>query len=270
MHSNFSSGGLNSLARTSTLVALSLFVFGPEALAQDTISTDVSVSNAPGTVIEDHVSASFAGAGSVATIGDLGLPPEADISALHYVDGNTVLFSLKTTTQLGSVVASPGDVLQWQSSVITRIASRTDLGLGSSTSIDALTKNGEALIFSVDVADEINAVAITDSDILSWMQGADAQLLHGQAVCGIPDETDLSGLHRLDSGHFLMTFSNAAIVGGIPFRKGDILRCNPASGTVTQHRRFSDLGGDWTAAAVDAISQYLRETIFRDGFENIN
>ena len=238
------------------------------AVAQDAISTDIFVNNSPGSIIKNHVVAHFTGANTVASITDLGLPSAADIAALHYVNDTTVLFTLKSAAQLGSVTAKAGDVMQWSNGDITIVVSGAALGLNPANGIDALTQNGGALIFSTDIADVVNGVSVTDSDLLTWSDGSPTDLLLAQSVCGIPDESDLSGVHLLDTGHYLMTFSSTTVIAGIPSLRGDVMRCNPESNAVTLYRRFTDLGDDWAFVSIDAVSRSLIERIFKDGFEN--
>ena len=246
-----------------------LFVFIPTTpFAQDVISTDISAYNTTGTVIEDQVIARFNGSDAVADITALGLPSTADIAALHYVDETTVLFTLKTAAQLESLAVRANDVLEWKNGDFTKVVSGSDLGLGPATGIDALTKNGDALIFSIDTADTINGVSVSDSDLLAWSNVSPSAVLLEQSVCGIPFEADLSGVHWLDSGDYLMTFSSTTEVGGVPSRVGDIMKCNPNTKTVTLHRRFADQGDSWASVGLDAISQSSLEIIFINSFED--
>ena len=204
----------------------------------------------------------------MASIADLGLPSAADIAALHYVNDTTVLFTLKSTAQVGSVTAKAGDVMQWNSGNITLVVSGAALGLSPATGVDALTLNGNALILSTDIADVVNGVSVTDSDLLTWSDGSPTDLLLEQSVCGIPDDADLSGVHFMDTGHYLMTFSSTTVIAGIPSRRGDIMECNPNTNAVTLYRRFTDLGDDWAFVSIDAVSRSVIAYIFKDGFEN--
>jgi hypothetical protein len=235
--------------------------------AQDVISTDSSVANDPASPIEDHMTATFHGSNTVATINDLGLPPAADLSALHLIDATTLLFTLKSAAQLGPVSAHAGDILRWEDGIITLEIPATVLGLGPATGIDALFINGDSLVFSVDIASVVNGLAVTDSDLLSWTPAGGVALWIGQDVCGIPHENDLTGAHLLADGDLLLAFASASQVGGTTLRKGDIARCDPSDGSVVTHRRFSDLGPQWAAIAIDAVSQFVLEQIFKDSFE---
>jgi len=233
------------------------------------ISTNIAVDNSPGSAIEDQVVAKFTGANTVASITNMGLPSTADIAALHYVDDTTILFTLKSAAQLGLVTVKAGDVMQWSNGDITTIVSGSALGLGPATGIDALTQNGDTLIFSTDIADVVNGVSVTDSDLLTWSDGIPTELLLDQSVCGIPAEADLSGVHLMDTGHYLMTFSSSTVIGGVPSRRADIMRCDPNTNTVTLYRRFTDLGDSWASVSLDAISQSFDDfIIFKNSFEN--
>jgi hypothetical protein len=95
-----------------------LILISNTAISQDAISTNTFVSNSPGQVIENQVVAHFIGSNTVASIKDLGLPLAADIAALHYVNDTTVLFTLKSTAQLGLITAKAGDVMQWSSGAV--------------------------------------------------------------------------------------------------------------------------------------------------------
>jgi len=239
------------------------------AFAQDVISTDILVDNSTGSIIEDQVVVAFNGVNTVANITSLGLPSSADIAALHYVDTTTILFTLKSAGQLGPIAVGTSDVLQWKDGDITSIVTGAELGLGPATGIDALTKNGDALVFSIDIADTVNGISISHSDLLTWSTGSSATLLLEENVCGIPHETDLSGVHLMNTGHYLMTFSSSAEVGGVLSRRGDIMECDPNTKTVTLYRRFSDLGDNWASVSLDAISQSADDfIIFKNGFEN--
>ena len=253
---------------TSTVLALILAACCSAAVfGQDAISTDVAVENDPGPIIDDHVVASFTGGNPIADVIDLALPPTADITALHFVNENSLLLSLSITTQLGAVVASPGDVIQWDSGEFTVLASGNDLGLGPSTAIDAISMSGEALVFSTKIADSVGGISVSNSDLLTWTSGGGTSLLYSKDTCGIPPTTNLSGIHLLDSGHLLMSFSNAATVGGFNLLKGDVVDCDPITGTVQLFLRFSDIGPNWSAVGIDAVTRRLLDLIFGDGFE---
>ena len=262
--------GSNSLKRIIITGLFTSMILVPTiAFVQDVVSTNILVDNSTGSVIEDQVVAKFNGANTVAIITNLGLPSTADIAALHYVDTTTILFTLKSAAQLGPIAVGASDVLQWKDGDITNIVTGAELGLGPATGIDALTKNGDALVFSIDIADTVNGVSISRSDLLTWSTGSSATLLLDQNACGVPHETDLSGVHLMNTGHYLMTFSSSAEVGGVSSRRGDIMKCDSNSKTVTLYRRFSDLGDSWASASLDAISQSSDDfIIFKNSFEN--
>jgi hypothetical protein len=252
-----------------TCLLTSIILVPAIAFAQDVISTDILVDNSTGSIIEDQVVAAFKGANTVANITSLGLPSSADIAALHYIDATTILFTLKSAAQLGQIAVGASDVLQWKGGDITNVVTGAELGLGPATGIDALTKNGDALVFSIDISDTVNGVSVSDSDLLTWSSGNPTRILLDQSVCGIPHEADLTGVHLIDTGQYLMTFSSSTVVGGVPTRRGDIMKCDPNTKTVTLYRRFSDLGDSWASVSLDAISQSSDDfIIFKNSFEN--
>jgi len=266
----FALKGGNALKRIIIAGLSTLIILIPTiSFAQDVISTDIVIDNPPGSAIEDQIVAKFTGSNTVASVTDLGLPSTADIAALHYVDDTTILFTLKSAAQLGLVAITAGDVVQWNAGNITKLVSGAALGLSPATGIDALTQSGNALVFSTDIADVVNGVSVTDSDLLTWSDGVPTDLLMDQGVCGVPDEADLAGVHLMDAGDYLMTFSSSTVVGGVPSRRGDIMQCDPNTKTVTLYRRFSDLGDSWASVSLDAISQSSDELIiFKNSFEN--
>lgn len=253
---------------TLITTSMAFLLFAPTVSAQDFVSTDATVANGAGPVIEDDVAAAFHGANTLAIVTDLGLPPAAELSALHVIDATTLLFALKSGEQLGSVTAHAGDVLRWTEGVIALEASAAELGLGAAVAIDALTMNGESLVFSIDVGSEVNGTAASDSDLLSWSEGDGTVLWIPQDDCGIPHDTDVAALHLLADGDLLLGFANAAVVGGTAVRRGDIARCDPDTGQVGINRSFTELGPDWAAARIDAFSRIEVELIFKDSFES--
>lgn len=265
----FALRGSNTL-KIKIITGLSTLVFLIPAIAfaQDVISTDIAVNNPPGSAIEDQVVAKFNGTNTVASVTDMGLPSSADVAALHYIDENTILFTLKSTAQLGLVTANVGDVMQWKNGDITTVVSGATLGLGPATGVDALTQDGTTLIFSTNIADVVNGVSITDSDLLAWSNISPTELLLDQSVCGIPAEADLSGVHLMDTGHYLMTFSSSSVIGGVPARRADIMQCDPSANTVALYRRFTDLSDSWAYVGLDAISRSISELIFTNSFED--
>ena len=72
----------------------------------------------------------------------------------------------------------------------------------------------------------------------------------------------------MDTGHYLMTFSSSTVIGGVPTRRADIMRCDPNTNTVTLYRRFTDLGDSWASVGLDAISRSTNELIFSNSFED--
>lgn len=244
--------------------------YGSNALGQTFTSTNISVNNSPGSLIEDHSVVNISSSSLPLSVIDLGLPSDVNISSLHFIDANTLLFTLKTAAILDSVTASAGDILQWDDGDVSLLVSRSSLGLSPATKIDALAMSGDAMVFSTSISDVINGIAVSDSDLLSWTSGGGSQLLHVQSVCGIPSDTNLTGVHLMDTGEFLMVFSNAFTVAELTLRKGDVARCNPSTGVVVLHTRLSDLGANWAAVGLDAITGLGGELIFVDGFENSN
>lgn len=256
--------GMRHWGRVATL---GLLAFLPSsAFSQLAVSTDLTTSFQD-TIVRDDVTVRFDGSLPLTTQ-SLGLPDVADIGALHVVDGSTLLFAVKSSLRLDSGYGSPGDVLQWSSGAVTVFASRDELGLGPGTAVDAISMQGDVLIYSIDVADVVGGTAFTDSDLLQWTTAGGPSLFLSESTCGIPQVADVVATHVLDAQNVLFAFRTVTSIGGDGFRPGDIVRCNLVSGEAVLYERITSEDPRRQATKIDAVSVFRGTTVLESNFES--
>lgn len=99
---------------------------------------------------------------------DIGLADSVKIVALAF-DGSAILFSTDSTSSIGSVLASPADIIRWDGSTVSIAYSAGRLGISKGVGVSALERlsNGR-LLLSVNSSSRFEGFVATPGDVLEF------------------------------------------------------------------------------------------------------
>lgn len=239
-------------ASLATLACVASFSAGP-ATAQDLFagSPDTTV-QLGGSLTQDEDVAVDNQLGIV-LLEDLGsLPAAAEVTAYALDANGDRLFGLESTTSLlGSVVATPRDVVRWDGAAYSIELDGTSEGVPRGAAIDAVaTAPGEGLLVSFDTTVSIDGETFADEDLARWDGALFVSAFDGSAN-GLATAYDIDAAQDLGSGAFLVSLDTSGSVTGIEFDDEDVLRFDGA--TWSLEIDASGLDPDWRNADLDAM-----------------
>ena len=214
-------------------------------------------------VIEDEDSAFQSGSGlSLVNIGEL--PDAADVDAVHGLANGDVLFSLESSIVLGGTLYRPYDVIRFNGSGWSKELDGAAEGIPDGVNVDAIAMAGETLLLSFDVAAQLGAITVNDSDVIAF-DGDDFSIFLDASNTGIEPPLDVDALHIDDQGRVLVSFDTAGELGGIHYRDEDMLAWAAPDWSLEFDGSADDAA--WLPVDLDAWSVVFNDNIFTDDFE---
>jgi hypothetical protein len=172
----------------------------------------------------------------------------ADVDAFHLLpDGTFLLSTLFNGRTLGGLTFNDGDLVQYdpvldKASIF--VLSEASFGGPADISAITLAPDGDLLLSTREVT-SLGGVTFTDGDIVRYDidTGTAAIVVPGTAIFD-DGLGDLSSLHLLPDGTFLLSFaSSTEVISGTTFNDGDIVLYDPVADTavaVFQETQFTD------------------------------
>ncbi len=186
-------------------------------LADVTSSADQLLSLGGGALLvgpEQAVSEDPPGASNTVELG--ALPASVDVDALHLDLNGLAFFSLDQPADLGGTFVEPGDVVSYdldaESYVVVFDASAR--GLGAGVNVDAVGRSGSDLLLSFDTVVVLEGTTVWPEDVVQWSSSPSAVVVFDGDGEGLSSGSDVDALHRLSSGHLLLSLDQPESLGG--------------------------------------------------------
>jgi hypothetical protein len=193
------------------------------------------------------------------------LPDAADVDAVHGLTNGDVLFSLETSLVLGGTLYRPCDVIRFNGSQWSKELDGRAEGIPDGVNVDAIAMSGETLLLSLDVGAQLDAVTVSDSDVIAF-NGNAFSIFMDASNTGIDPSSDVDALHIDDQGNVLVSFDSGGELGGIQYRDEDMLAWASQEWSLEFDGSANDAA--WLPANLDAWSAvFFDDDIFKDGFE---
>ncbi len=238
------------------LIALALTLFHAPARAQMAleVSPDITT-NLSGTVVTDDEVGEDDLAGSVAVVAPTAvLPAGTDLDGFDRFPGGGELFSTDTTVAIGSLVASPGDVVLSDASGDVLLFSSALAGLPAGTRVDAVARDvGAGLLLSFDTTVLLDGTTFEDADVARIRANQPAAKAFDAAAAGIAPGLDLDAVYRQPDGTLLVSFDGTGSAGGVTFDDEDLV--SVAGSVLAMAYDGSAEHAGWSPADLDAASE---------------
>jgi hypothetical protein len=195
------------------------------------------------------------------------LPTGAHIIAHHWrpLPSGAELFAYDTAVLLpdGTTTARPGDVVQrarlfdlqsgqyFVSYSLMFDAKANGLPDGTMTDAVAVADNGD-LLLSFDTTVTLGGSTFKPQDLVRF-NGTTFSLFFDGTAAGIADGINLDGAQLLSNGHLLLSFDISGTVGGVTFRRADILEYDPSGHAWEKTYDSAALHPEWAAAKLVAF-----------------
>lgn len=253
-----------------SLVCLALAgLFGAaQAPAQDlAYSADISIDVMPFVAADDDIVGDAAGTPGAIELG--GLPAAVDVIAYHVADGKP-FFVVDAATELpGGLLIDGRDVVLYDGGSYEVHFDGSEKGLPAGVEIDALTMEGEALIFSLDVDAEIDGLLVADEDLVLF--DGDYGLLFDGSGLGVPPAYDVDAVSFTEDGQDLVvSFDTGGEVAAVEFYDQDGILWQGAA-AFDLYFKGSSIDSSLEAGDLDALmlggKPVDQGLLFKDGFE---
>jgi hypothetical protein len=133
-------------------------------------------------------------------------------------------------------VARPADVVETNAdgtAPYTMVFDASANGVRAGTHVDAISETSGTMVLSFDTPVSLagGLVQVNAEDAIGLSGGVPVFFFDGSAA-GVPDGRNLDGLTVVPgNGHILVSFDVGGTVGGVAFKKGDVLEYDPSGDT---------------------------------------
>lgn len=192
--------------------------------------------------------------------------------------------SIDSVARIEGKVIRPGDVFDFQGTCTTGAESERgticgvdvvfdarEAGVPDRVGVDAVSSDPEldVMLLSFDSMFTLDGEVIRPSDVVSYNGDSFTKAFDSH---GVVSSGNLDALHRLDNGHWLLSFDiDLALTGSdsmITASDSDLLEYDPDEGTFVSNYRLQDLHASWHAADLKGVwGESLGDLIFADRFE---
>ena len=238
------------LRRFRPLVSM---LFVPAAFGQSVV---LSVSDDTGTQLGgltfsdgDVVQYDIPGDSATVLFSESSISPDADVNAFHRLtDGSMLISTLLSGRTLGGLTFNDGDLVRYfPNSNTASIYFISEASFASTADISAVTLDATGnIILSTLAGNTLGGLTYTDGDLIQYDPNTSiATLLVAETDLFDDGDGNITGLHALDDGTYLVSFADATeMISGITFNDGDVVHYDPSD---------------------DSASLFFSEGLFTDG-----
>ncbi len=185
------------------------------------------------------------------------LSSNSDIDAIHILDTGNILLSTNDSRSIGGTSFEDEDIVEYNPSTgVANIFLEGDTIFSSDEDIDAFSilPNGNYLISTINDA-TIGSTSFTDEDVVEYNPSSGAASLYFDESAVTADITDVRGVHALDNGNVLLTFtSDDRSLGGLTdIDEEDVIEYNLSTDTATLYFDGSLFSGSEDVRGVSLV-----------------
>lgn len=242
------------MVRTACLVIPIMFIlFAPSVLGQ---SLMLSVSDDTGTQLGgltfsdgDIVQYDLFGDTATLLFDESNISPDADVDAFHrFDDGSMLISTVESGRTLGGLTFNDGDLVRYfPNSNNASIYFISESSFASTADISAVSIDASGnIILSTLAGNTLGGLTYTDGDLIQYDPNSGmATLLIAEADLFDDGDGNITGVHVLDDGSYLISFADATeTISGVVYNDGDVVQYDPVG---------------------DTASLYFSEALFTDG-----
>ena len=172
------------------------------------------------------------GTASLFFSGDLFLSNE-NIDAAHILEDGRIILSTAGAASLGGLTFGDGDLVEYDPGTGTASLFFSEGSFSGNEDIDAVhvLANGKILLSTAGSA-TLGGLSFQDGDIVEYDPDSQtATLFLSESV--FSNNEDIDAIHLLSDGRLLLSTANAASLGELTFRDGDVVEYDALLGTAT-------------------------------------
>lgn len=198
-------------------------------------------------VSDDAISVYLLASGQADGFNFVGTLDASDVDAYHAADTcGPALFSVNSTAEITGTVMRPADVFRDNGVKVLDAASE---GVADSVNLNAVSREPEScdLVVSFDVTVQLDGTVFRPADLIRFAGGSFSLFREG------PDSGNLDGLHVLDTGSVLASFTAPVPNLGIAFADQDVIEQVEAGGDWVLNFDPASVDASWEPADTDAL-----------------
>lgn len=209
-----------------------------------------------GTTVSPAAPAEDSLAGTVTPISIGTIPDGARLDGCAIASNGDQLLSFDTALTLGGTTFDRSDIVRYDGTSYTLEFSSSSHGVPDGTNLVDFDVYGSGFLLVYDTTFTAGGGTFGPRDVVLWDPSVPASFssFPDAAAAGIPDGVAIDGLHRLATGHLLLSFDASGTVGGIAFGPQDILEYAPGLWDLFYDGSAKQPGGGWTGAILGPLA----------------
>jgi hypothetical protein len=186
------------------------------------------------------------------------ISPDADVDAFHRFDDGSILIStLLSGRTLGGLTFNDGDLVRYfPNTNSASIYFISEASFASTADISAVSVDSAGnIVLSTLAGNTLGGLTYTDGDLIQYdPDTGTAVLLVAEATLFDDGDGNITGVHVLEDGSYLLSFASATeSISGTVYNDGDVVRYDPVADTASLYFSEALFTDGVNSHAVDAI-----------------